>query len=155
MKKMSSLFLILISTVMLLSSCGNVSDSTLDTVRNDLLNDNIIESYIKSNSNPFLIKGDFSKELGVIEYTLYLNVNRYFYVSLSDSEKHYLAQRISNDIVNYNLKCSGTKECRVTKIFLTFDSGDSDYKSYIYYIDTQEFINDNLEVVEEITRINE
>ena len=75
------LILLLLFSIVLVGCGGDVSDEVQDELINKILNDDITGKYIIENSDfgNKLSKGDFNKDLGIIEYSIFLDVNDRFY----------------------------------------------------------------------------
>lgn len=127
------LILLLLFSIVLVGCGGDVSDEVQDELINKILNDDITGKYIIENSDfgNKLSKGDFNKDLGIIEYSIFLDVNDRFY-KLTHPQKHYIAKNIFELVTKKgNLECSGNKSCRVTSVLMFYYS-EEDLEIYYY-----------------------
>ncbi|MFB4473329.1 hypothetical protein ACDI16_10310 [Oceanobacillus caeni] len=130
---------------LLLVGCGNVSDNEKDQLVATITEDNIISKYIDNTRESALrlSKGDFNKELGVIEYSFFGDVNKTFY-KLNDGQKHYIVKEIAKNVTKEgNIECSGSKSCRITTVMLTFIGEDTGVESYYYNTEYDTFMIDS------------
>lgn len=140
----TKLYVMTIVLSVLLIGCGNISDEEEERVIKIIEESEVGRKYIDDDSlvDSSLLKGEFDKELGVIEYTFSAWVNEDFY-ELSTEEKKYILSEFGKQIPFGNQSCSGNRSCRITAVSLDFYDSEIGIEEYTYFIESNAYYIDD------------